>query len=562
MVGHKNFRIWYDPGNIFYYSDGKLDPVDDAATVDGLVVGICIKDYKHPKNVAVTPGTGQVDFPAVLARLKQGGFTGGPLIVECLEPGDLKKTFTEARKAREFLEELTGTKASPRPRTSGAASGLTAGVAVNDITPPIGYRMSGYFSERLSTGTSNPLHAKAIVLRQGDESAALVFCDIIGISPDVSSRARRQAAEKTGIPTANILLAATHSHTGPLYFGALRKHFHDAAVAEHGSDPCEEVDYASQLVNRIVEAITRAGTTAKPVLLEAGVAGQQGLSFNRRFHMKDGTVRFNPGVLNPDIVRVAGPIDPEVGIVFFRESDSRDAAAALVNFALHLDTVGGTLYAADYPYYLEQSLREKFGEKFVVLFGNGTCGDINHIDVTKKQRLKTDFIGRTLAETVSAKTKSLETIAEPVLAVRSEVVEVPLQHYGPEKVAWARENIHKVGTRELSFLEQVETYKILAIEMRDSRTIPLEVQVFRLSRDVAVVGLPGEVFVDLGLAIKRASPFATTLVIELCQDAPGYIPTKKAFAEGSYETVNSRIAPGGGEIMVEAAVRLLKELGA
>ena len=96
--------------------------------------------------------------------------------------------------------------------------------------------------------------------------------------------------------------------------------------------------------------------------------------------------------------------------------------------------------------------------------------------------------------------------------------------------------------------------------MRRGETIPLEVQVFRISRDVAMVGLPGEVFVDIGLAIKRASPFPITLVIELCQDAPGYIPTKKAFAEGSYETVNSRIAPGGGEMVVEAAVRLLKAL--
>jgi len=116
MVNHKNFRIWYDPGNIFYYSDGKLDPVDDAATVDGLVVGMCIKDYKHPKNVAVTPGTGMVNFPAVLARLKKGGFTSGPLIVECLDPGDpstslragLEQTLAEAKKARQFLEEITG----------------------------------------------------------------------------------------------------------------------------------------------------------------------------------------------------------------------------------------------------------------------------------------------------------------------------------------------------------------------------------------------------------------------------------------------------------------------
>ena len=557
MINHKNFRIWYDPGNIYYYSDGKLDPVTDAASVDGLVVGMCIKDFKLPKKVDLTPGTGMVDFPAVMARLKQGGFTGGPLVVECLDPGDLEQTLAEAKKARLFLEELTGQKTS-----SARVAQLTAGVAVTDITPPIGYRMSGYFSERLSTGTSNPLYAKAIVLRQGGTSAAMVFCDIIGLSLDVSLRARRQAAERTGIPAKNILIAATHSHTGPLYCGALRKHFHDIAVAEHGSDPCEKEDYAGQLVEKLAGVIAQADAAAKPVRLDAGSAEQRNLSFNRRFHMKNGTVRFNPGVLNPEIVRVAGQIDPEVGMVFLREADGdNDAIAALVNFTLHLDTVGGTKYAADYPYYLEQSLREKYGDKFVLLFGTGTCGDINHIDVTKKERLQTDYIGKTLADTIKAKTESLETVAEPLLAVRSGIVKAPLQHFGPEKVAWARENIKKVGTRELSFLQQVEAYKILATQMRPGRTIPLEVQVFRLSRDVAVVGLPGEVFVDLGLAIKRASPFATTLVIELCQDAPGYIPTKKAFAEGSYETVNSRIVPGGGEMMAEAAIRLLKELG-
>ncbi|MBA7479624.1 hypothetical protein ES707_15059 [subsurface metagenome] len=561
MVGHKNFRIWYDPGNIFYYSDGKLDPVDDAATVDGLVVGMCIKDYRHPKNVSVTPGTGQVDFPAVLARLRKGGFTHGPLVIECLDPGGAEQTLIQARKTRIFLEGLTGQKTSSSRKKSVKVPELTAGLAVIDITPPIPYRMSGYFNERLSTGISNPLHAKVIVLGQGNKRAALVFCDIIGISPDVSLRVRGQAAEKTGIPAANILIAATHSHTGPLYFGALRKHLHDLAVAKHGSDPYEKVDYSSELVAKIVKAITQANAAAKPVRLKAGVAEQQGLSFNRRFHMKNGTVRFNPGILNPDIVRVAGPIDPEVGIVFFIKADSDIPGAALVNFTLHLDTVGGTKYAADYPFYLEQSLREEYGDKFVLLFGTGTCGDINHIDVTKRERLKTGFIGKTLAETVNARAESLETVTEPALAVRSEIVQVPLQRYGPEKVAWARESIKKVGARELSFLKQVEAYKILALQMRPGGTIGLEVQVFRLSRGVAVVGLPGEVFVDLGLAIKRASPFATTLVIELCQDAPGYIPTKKAFTEGSYETVNSRIAPGGGEMMVKAAVRLLKELG-
>jgi len=560
IVGHQNFRIWYDAGNILYYSDGKIDPVADAATVDGLVVGMCIKDYRHPKNVLVTPGTGQVDFAAVLARLKKGGFTGGPLIVECLEPGDLKQTLAEAKKTRQFLEELTGEKtiALGAPVVSGTE--LKAGVAVADITPPVGYRMSGYFHERLSTGILNPLYAKAVVLRQGDERAALVFCDIIGLSLDVSSHARKQASEKTGIPAANILIAATHTHTGPLYKDALREHFHELAVAKDGNDPREKVDYPSELVAKIVKVITEADAAAGPVRLEAGVAKQQGLSFNRRFHMKDGSVQFNPGVLNPDIIRPAGPTDPDVGIVFFRGTNGGGVTAAIANFAMHLDTVGGTLYAADYPFYIEQSLRDAFGEKFVLLFGTGTCGDINHIDVTKKERPTTEQIGRALAETIKAKAAELKPLAEPMLSAQSEVIQVPLQRYGPQDLAWARENIKKVGTEELPFLKQVEAYKILSLEMLHSEALPLEVQVFRLGSDVAVVGLPGEVFVEMGLAIKQASPFPVTLVVELCQDAPGYIPTEKAFAEGSYETVNSRIVSGGGEMLVKAAVRMLKAL--
>ena len=442
------------------------------------------------------------------------------------------------------------------------ADELRAGVGTADITPPIGYRMSGYFHERRSTGTLNPLHAKALVLKQGDTRAAMVFCDIIGLSPDVSAKARKAAAGKTGIPAENILLAATHSHTGPLYAGALRKHFHDLAVAEHGRDPCEEADYPTLLVERIAEAIAAADAAAAPVRLAAGSAEQTGLSFNRRFHMKEGPVRFNPGPLNPDIVRPAGPIDPQVGIVMFRDAVGGEARAMLVNFALHLDTVGGTQYAADYPYFVQQTLREKLGEKLLLLFGTGTCGDINHIDVTQRERLKTDHIGRTLGQTVAAASEKLKPIDRPALAVRREVVHAPLQRPTAEDLAWAKESVRKVGTRELPFLEEVKAYKLLSLELRGGQTIPLEVQAFRLGPDTAVVGLPGEVFVDIGLAIKRASPFATTMVIELCQDCPGYLPTKKAFAEGSYETVNSRIAPGGGEMLVEAATRLLKQLAA
>jgi sugar phosphate isomerase/epimerase len=107
-VGNKNFRLWYDPGNIFFYSDGKLDPVDDAPTVDGLVVGACIKDFKPPKEVWVTPGEGKVNFLKVLSLLKKGGFTQGPLVVETVSRGTKEQLLKNATKTRKFLEDLVG----------------------------------------------------------------------------------------------------------------------------------------------------------------------------------------------------------------------------------------------------------------------------------------------------------------------------------------------------------------------------------------------------------------------------------------------------------------------
>lgn len=103
-VGHPNFRLWYDPGNIFYYSEGVLDPVDDAPTVNGLVVGMSAKDFLPPRDVNVTPGEGRVRFPEVLARLARGGFTSGPLMVETLKAGDVAEVTAQARRARERLE--------------------------------------------------------------------------------------------------------------------------------------------------------------------------------------------------------------------------------------------------------------------------------------------------------------------------------------------------------------------------------------------------------------------------------------------------------------------------
>jgi neutral ceramidase len=445
---------------------------------------------------------------------------------------------------------------SPSP-----AAELGVGVATVDITPPTGYRMAGYFVERVNAGTKDPLMAKAIAFRQGDQKAALVFCDLVSVPADVASRARARAAERTGIPADRIAVAATHSHTGPLYHGVLRRHFHEKAIAAQGRDPREEVDYPAQLVEKLAGVVAEAQAAIAPARLEAGTGRETRLAFNRRFHMKDGTVRFNPGPLNPDIVRPAGPIDPEVGIILVEPASGGPPRAGLAVFAMHLDTVGGTSYSADYPYFLESELRKAFGPQFVSLFGAGTCGNINHIDVTTKTRASTETLGTRLAETVLAARPNLKPVESPSLAVATATVEVPLQRPTDAEVDEARKLIDQVGTKALPFLEQVRVVKVL--DLRESYPEPaakLDVQAFRLGPELAIVTLPGEVFVEHGLAIKRGSPFAMTFVVELANANPNYIPDRKAYTEGGYEAVNSRLAPGGGEMLVETALRLLKGL--
>jgi len=105
-VDHTNFTLWYDPGNIYYYSEGELNPVDDCNSVKDIITGMCVKDYLPPKNVSVTPGTGQVKFPSIFKTLYNSGFTSGPLVIECLTPGPLEFLFQEAIKAQKYLMDL------------------------------------------------------------------------------------------------------------------------------------------------------------------------------------------------------------------------------------------------------------------------------------------------------------------------------------------------------------------------------------------------------------------------------------------------------------------------
>src|SRR5262249_46218092 len=138
----------------------------------------------------------------------------------------------------------------------------------------------------------------------------------------------------------------------------------------------------------LVKVIGEANKKLHPAELEVGIAKQENLNFNRRYWMKNGKVTFNPGQLNPNIVRPAGPIDPDVGILFARDPGKEKPFAGVTVFAMHSDTVGGTKYSADYAYYIQETLRKEYGKKFISAFGAGTCGDINHINVNKKEPFK------------------------------------------------------------------------------------------------------------------------------------------------------------------------------
>jgi hypothetical protein len=123
---------------------------------------------------------------------------------------------------------------------------------------------------------------------------------------------------------------------------------------------------------------------------------------------------------------------------------------------------------------------------------------------------------------------------------------------------WAKSKRQLVADPKTDFFTKVEVVKTLDIVSQDPNR-PMEVQVFRLDKDTAVVSLPCEIFVEIGLAIKAQSPFKNTMVMAICNDRPSYVPTKKAFTEGSYEVSNARVKPGVGEMLTETAVELLKE---
>jgi len=449
------------------------------------------------------------------------------------------------------------------------------GTAMVDITPPVGFPRYGY-PPVVSTGVLDPLYAKTIVFRQGETKGALVVCNLLGIPRDLSRIVREKASEKTGIPYDNMTVSATHTHTSP----GITESFKEYALRESAGKLTEEDknSYFTDLIEGITQSVVSAANNLKEVEVISGTGMAPGISFNRRYLMTDGRVRFNPGRNNPDIVKPAGPADPVVSFVLFREPGQSNYSSSLTVFSSHY-VRGGTAFSSDYPCFMQERFNELYGEKHLSVFGLGPCGNVNTSDPfgpSENADKKVKEFGYTLADAVNEALPQAKP-GKGSLEIVSKTLYLPMQGYTEEELEWSREENPQLYN-ERSFLnhrrrlklsvwgvqpplEKLRMYEAVApAASGEPWRLPIEIHVFKIDSQTAIVTMPGELFTEFGIDIKKRSPFANTMLIELANIDIAYIPTIRGFQEGDYEAINSRLVPGSGEKMIEAALEILEEL--
>ncbi len=434
---------------------------------------------------------------------------------------------------------------------------LLLGAAQRKITPPLGTHMAGYYHVRPAAAVHDDLFARALVIDDGKTAIALVTCDLVSIREESVVNARRQVEAATSLPGANVLVCCTHTHTGPITRG-------DRSSATFGS---MSESYMATLEAQIAAAVTEAWETRASGALRIGKAQETRIAFNRRFHMRDGSVKTNPGKNNPDVVEPVGPIDPDV-YVLLAESDQGDPIGVLVNYSLHADTTGGDHISADYSGWMEKHLKNMSPEldDAVLLYANGYCGDINHVNVNDPDQLKgfaeSERIGRALAESATQALSQLAPVEGETVHAAQRIEALPAVVPTEEDVAWAQEAVAAApmgggpGRDDL-----VKAHRDLALVELNKQEFDTEVQVLAAG-NVAFTALPGEIFVELGLSIKEESPFAHNLLAELANGNLGYICTEAAYPQGAYEPTSSRVLPGSGEQLVRAALDLQRGIAA
>jgi neutral ceramidase len=438
------------------------------------------------------------------------------------------------------------------------------GAAVVSLSPPVGIPMGGYGGRKgVSEGIHDDLQARALVISDGRTRLAVVACDLVALDPATITAFRALAARESGVADDHLLVAVTHTHSGPAYGSFLTRYLTGQVAAEAHRFP----EWEEALPKRMLEALRAASGGLQPAVMAVG-RGTARISVNRRLPDAVGDIRLHP---NPD-----GPVDPELVALRFETPDGR-TIATLVNYACHPVVLceDSLQHSADFPGYLRRRIEAEAGG--IALFLNGACGQIN--PVRRGDFAVAKWVGETLADTARAALEGAPRTGQVALAGTADTVELPLKP-APEPDQAARYLGH--ARRALAAHADPENYegRRLAAEVKRAEEqlarlaaqqnrlatwgaaggrLPVRVQAMQIG-EANLVALPGESFLEFGLALRAASGERACVVAGYSDRSVGYIPTREAYPQGGYEVNSSILAPGAGEAMAEAAARLIRNL--
>ena len=445
---------------------------------------------------------------------------------------------------------------------------IKAGFSRVNITSPLGIEISGYYVKRIADGVLDELEINTLAVSKDDSTVLLMSVDTLGINAAFINSMKELITAATGIPAEAIFIHATHTHTA----GKLPNR--NAITSEL------ETDYMQMVRRAGVNAAVLAINDLKPAKMGYAVSEAKNIAFNRRYLMKDGSTRTNPGVNNPDIVRSIGLLDERVNVLRFLREDG--TSLVLINFGNHPDTVGGTKLSCDWPGFTRR-IFERAIDNTKCIFFNGAQGDINHVNVFPKggdlndMFIDFDDVSRgygharhcgnvVAAAAMQVYDKVCYTDVDCVKAV-IRTVDVPSNKPLPEEMPEAR-HIHQMHLdgrdAELPYQGMMLTTMVAdaARKMRLENgpdSFPLPLGAIRIG-NVALFGIPGEPFTGIGLGLKEAEGWDMVLPCCCTNGYSGYFPMKDSYDEGGYEAKSSPFKSGTAEMLIKEGTAILDDL--
>ena len=453
---------------------------------------------------------------------------------------------------------------------------LQAGFSRLNVTPPLGIPIVGYYKPRFAEGVLDELEVNALALAVEDKKVVLLSVDNCGFSETVANSYREHICAVTGLPADCVFLHATHTHTGPSTCPTYDKDL--VLLSEYEGNPLLP-QYYEYLRCKLADAAVLALKDLQPAKMGWAVGDAPKVAFVRRFRMKDGKVRTNPGVGNPDILYPIGDVDERVNVLRFdRENDS----LVLVNFGNHPDAVGDSLISGDWPTLLRHRL-EKALDNVKSIFFNGAQGDVNHVNVNAKGGDFNDtfhdfddvdrgygharHMGNVVAAAVLQVFDKVNYTDVESLKTLEKTIEIPSAMPTPEEAKQAHilNDLHMAGKDEEIPFEGMELTTVVAEAARMVRleygpkSFPMNFIGVAVG-NVALFGIPGEPFTGVGRGLKEAEGWDLVLPCCLTNGCRGYFPMLDAYEEGGYEARSSSFKAGSAELIVKEGCELLDQL--